>query len=187
MFDRIMSKGSATPWRPGFITWPDAKEKQFRAKTLKFARKTGIPLRHTPGWAFQWDGKRIATHKQTHSSILHDIAHWCVAAPERRRVKEFGLGPGPDAEGTDAPYKVHFRTSQKEEERASILGILIELHLGMYPANTMEYHNWTGWDSRNLDGEDDFGRTVSWLIKRGLIDTQGKLLKIGEWSADKNA
>lgn len=170
------------------IRLPKDVEAKCRAKALRFTRAVGIPLRHTEGWKLQWDGKRIATHGQKATDILHDVAHWCVADPDRRAVPDFGLGVGPDAnfkllnrDGDEHPPQLLGPSAtDREEERSSLLGILIEMNLGMYPAHTMAEHSWA------IHGTDKaFDRTLSWLADRGFINRQGRLLKIGKWKAEK--
>jgi hypothetical protein len=49
----------------------------------------GVPCLHN------WDGAALNTATEAYV-ILHEIAHFVLAPPARRRLIDFGLGPGPD-------------------------------------------------------------------------------------------
>ena len=45
--------------------------------------------------AFNWDGTALNGDTEAYV-ILHEVAHFVLAPPERRCLVDFGLGPGPD-------------------------------------------------------------------------------------------
>lgn len=81
-----------------------------------------------------WSGRALHlkyTSGMIVSDLCHDIAHWLVSAPERRVSPHFGL------------YDLALKRADAEEERASVLGILIERHMSVGNwKSTWEWHNW---------------------------------------------
>src|SRR3981081_701189 len=65
-----------------------------RRRALKLAERFGMPV-HPPGTrpGFNWDGAALDADTEAYV-ILHEIAHFVLAPPERRRLVDFGLGPG---------------------------------------------------------------------------------------------
>src|SRR5262245_32561439 len=73
-----------------------AGAEQHRLAALGIARGFGMGI-HPEGTAcvFNWDGAALSAATESYV-ILHEIAHFALAPPERRGLVEFGLGPGPD-------------------------------------------------------------------------------------------
>lgn len=120
-------------------------------KIRQLARKWGTRIwkRHCRDYAF--NGKTIAefqdealTKRRTESNLIHDIAHFVVAAPERKTLPEFGLGDSPDTYRRSTPLLkgMTYRKAQDEEELASALGIYWERELGLDWRDTFSYHAW---------------------------------------------
>ncbi|HKM69775.1 MAG TPA: hypothetical protein VJX94_06850, partial [Stellaceae bacterium] len=67
-----------------------------RLTALSFARAFGMPI-HPEGnpRRFNWDGTALNGATEAYV-ILHEVAHFALAPPERRGLVEFGLGSGPD-------------------------------------------------------------------------------------------
>ena len=82
----------------------------------------------------------------------HEIAHWLVAHPTRRYLPEFGLD--------------EFSKPYREEELASLLGILLEREYGLDWPHTLGEHEW--------HGEDHVTRVLWKLRWAGLIDQTGR-------------
>lgn len=100
-----------------------------------------------PGRGYQWDGRSIATGGVHDADVLHDIAHWLVAAKRRRQLPEFGLGPSPSAHAQHTQRHLSYQFAQDEESMASLLGIAWERRLGMDWKDTVMEHGWRPMDS----------------------------------------
>ena len=104
-----------------------------RRQALRFARRFAIDI-HPEGTrcAFNWDGKALDGATEAYV-ILHEIAHFVLAPPERRGLIDFGLGPGPDTRDRDGAERAAIVTlldREEDEAAASLLGILWEAELG---------------------------------------------------------
>lgn len=136
---------------------------------------------------FAFNGKTIAEFgdnemqkRRTDSNLIHDIAHFVVAAPERRTLPEFGLGDSPDTYIFNTP-KAQGMTSQKaqqEEELASVLGIYWEREFGLDWYKTYEDHSWVGpffngptkeKEIFNFDATHKFAKQLQELRRRKII------------------
>ena len=122
---------------------------------------------------FCWDGNSIACGKRNITDIVHDIAHHQCAAPSRRHLPEWGLGTSPD--GTKkADLTIDENTAQREEECASLLGILWERQIKSNWVGTIDMHNWIG------EGPQDcirkMTKTLRKLHKLKLVDKDGNPL-----------
>lgn len=105
-------------------------------------------LRTTP-----WTGRALSMVASS-SDIAHDIGHWLVADPARRRWPGFGLGYSYDGAGrillgeveddVDGPDLLPPAARMGEEEAASIVGILLEaVVVGAKEASeTRDDHSW---------------------------------------------
>lgn len=136
--------------------------------TVEIARRLGVKLvdQSPSQHGCNWSGKVLAGH-QNSQNIIHDLAHWMVAPPSRRRVCEFGLGSSPDVFSKDAVDLVSTKFGQREEEHASLLGIIIERDLGHNWRYTWRYHSWKAHDKL-------VHKRIAWLIRNGLITTDLK-------------
>jgi hypothetical protein len=104
-----------------------------RLIALDLARACGMAV-HPPEveTAFNWDGNALNGKTEAYV-ILHEIAHFALAPPERRGLIDFGLGPGPDTRDRAAAERaaVHGPLDRESDEaQASLLGILWEARLG---------------------------------------------------------
>jgi len=95
------------------------------AKIRRICRRLGIKLtnKKSPNSDFVWTGRELytirgeaGTNTASTQDLCHEIAHWQVAAPSRRRYKDFYL-PGMSIE-------------YEEEELAVLLGVAWEIQLG---------------------------------------------------------
>ena len=84
---------------------------------------------------------RLARGATQWANLLHDVAHYQVAAASRRHLRGFGLGWDPDGLASGERL-VSGRFSVKEESLASVLGVLWEAGLGMDFGYTLSEHNW---------------------------------------------
>jgi hypothetical protein len=112
-------------------TSPDRAEGQeaerHRLAALALARNCGMAV-HPPGvrCGFNWDGAALNGATEAYV-ILHEIAHFMLAPPERRRLADFGLGPGPDTIDHDTAERAALLAPlarAEEEAEASLLGIV---------------------------------------------------------------
>jgi hypothetical protein len=116
-----------------------------RREALALARRCGIEV-HPGGTrsAFNWDGAALYGDTEAYV-ILHEIAHFVLASPERRRLVDFGLGPGPDTVDRAAAERaaaLPILEREADEAAASLLGILWEAALGHPALASFLDQNW---------------------------------------------
>lgn len=127
------------------------------AKVIALCERIGMPWERSDGQSafwHPWDGRALNlrhTRSNGSSDYVHEVAHWLVARKAKRHLPDFGL------EDNDL-FKVDL-----EELLASMLGILIELHLGLDWRFTWDFHRWGG------QGWDDVRPTIRALQQRGLL------------------
>lgn len=147
-------------------------------------RRQGIELCHrfgiatvdeAPQDAYSYDGHAIRTRSEAYV-LIHEVAHWLVAPPERRHLKDFGLGAGPETGRTaeaDAELAADLDTRIEEEALASLLGILWEVELGQPAILAFLEQNWLeGWDRPAC--AENLRDMVDRLYQRGLINAAGR-------------
>lgn len=91
-----------------------------------------------------WDGRALRSGTEAYV-LLHEVAHYQLAAPARRTQVDFGLGPGPETGDRDRAARAQtlFGLSrEREEAMASLLGILWEAELGHPALASMLDQNW---------------------------------------------
>jgi hypothetical protein len=116
-----------------------------REQALKLADHFDVPvhpLGTRPG--FNWDGAALDADTEAYV-ILHEIAHFVLAPPERRRLVDFGLGAGPDTReraAAEAAAVAPFLEREADEAEASLLGILWEAALGQPALASFLDQNW---------------------------------------------
>jgi hypothetical protein len=101
---------------------------------------------HPPGSAcrFNWDGAALDGDTEAYV-ILHEVAHFALAPPERRRLPDFGLGPGPDTRDRGAAERAAVLAPlarDEDESAASLLGIVWEARLGQPALASFLDQNW---------------------------------------------
>jgi hypothetical protein len=116
-----------------------------RLAALSVARRFGMAI-HPEGTPcrFNWDGTALNGATEAYV-ILHEAAHFVLAPPERRRLVEFGLGPGPDTMDRGAAEKaavVSTLEREEDEAAASLLGILWEAGFGQPALASFLDQNW---------------------------------------------
>src|SRR4029078_5311377 len=107
--------------------------------------------------------------------ILHEIAHFLLAPPERRHLPDFGLGPGPDTterETAERACVVSPSERDAEEALASLLGIMWEAALGQPALASFLDQNWCEAAGRRSAAAHFQGILDAWR-RDGLIDAQG--------------
>ena len=145
---------------------------------ILLAHKLGIKTcMIAPSSYFSWDGRVMAVDTDT-SVVLHDIAHWQLASPSRRRLPDFGLGASPETGYTRVANKmkcIDNNLIELEECCASLLGIAWEVHFGLNARESFVEQNWLELAERKFTS-DLFISTFSMLKKRGLLDNFGNPL-----------
>ncbi|MBL8644223.1 MAG: elongation factor P hydroxylase, partial [Rhodospirillaceae bacterium] len=112
----------------------------------------------------------IRTRSET-SVVFHEIAHWQIAAPERRALADFGLGAGPETGRVDeanAVVAVDAATKEDEENLASLLGILWEVEHGEPAILAFAEQNWLELPHHAYTPR-HFARCLNVLKGRGLL------------------
>jgi hypothetical protein len=116
-----------------------------RQQALALAQAFDIPVHPTgmrPG--FNWDGAAIDGDTEAYV-ILHEVAHFVLAPPERRRLVDFGLGPGPDTTAraqAERAAVLPVLEREADEAAASLLGILWEAELAQPALASFLDQNW---------------------------------------------
>ncbi len=116
-----------------------------RQEGLALARRCGMAV-HPAGTnsAFNWDGAALDGDTEAYV-ILHEVAHFVLASPERRRLIDFGLGPGPDTIDRAAAKRaatLPVLEREADEAAASLLAILWEAALGHPALASFLDQNW---------------------------------------------
>ena len=98
----------------------------------------------SPKGGLGWDGRALRADTEAYV-LLHEIAHFQLAAPARRRLADFGLGPGPESGDRSTALRqavLHGVDREREEAKASLLGILWEAELGQPALASFLDQNW---------------------------------------------
>jgi hypothetical protein len=147
-----------------------AEAERHRLSALSFARDFGMAI-HPEGTPcrFNWDG--VALYGATEAYvILHEVAHFALAPPERRGLVEFGLGSGPDtldrASAERAAVLLPLARDQ-DEAAASLLGIVWEATLGQPALASFLDQNWL--EGLDRSAADHFTAVVETLRRRELL------------------
>jgi hypothetical protein len=152
--------------------------KSLARKVRCIAKQLSLPLKEERE-KYSWDGKYIHTRNMDRSwydghSVLHDICHFQVASPTRRKTPEFGLGDSPDI-SSGAPVLLNDENAQREEEEASILTILWLRHIKEDHMFVWNDHSW-GW---NVSNSKIAKRTLRNLLKKGVVEkVAGKFIPV---------
>jgi hypothetical protein len=141
-----------------------------RLAALDLARSHGMAVYpKTAACLFNWDGAALNGATEAYV-ILHEIAHFVLAPPERRGLVEFGLGPGPDTLGRAAAEEAAVLSPlarDEDEARASLLGIVWEAELGQPALASFLDQNWLEGLDRSAAAH--FTAVVASLGRRGLL------------------
>ena len=127
---RLSDRFSRAVFRRIRATSPDRAAgmwaEQHRLAALSFARAFGMSIYpESTQCSFNWDGVALFGATEAYV-ILHEVAHFALAPPERRGLVEFGLGPGPDTLDRAAAERAATLSPlerEADEAAASLLGI----------------------------------------------------------------
>jgi hypothetical protein len=163
VFERIRSTSSERA--------AGAEAERHRLAALCFAHTRGMAI-HPDGTPcrFNWDGTALNGATEAYV-ILHEVAHFALAPPERRGLVEFGLGPGPDTLDRDAAERAAVLPPlgrDADEAAASLLGIVWEAALGQPALASFLDQNWLEGLDRSAAGH--FIAVVETLRRRGLLN-----------------
>src|SRR6202048_1238719 len=122
-----------------------AEAEQHPLAALSIAHACGLAI-HPEGMPckFNWDGVALLGATEAYV-ILHEVAHFVLAPPNRRGLVDFGLGPGPDTlDGVPAERPATLPPLEREadEAAASLLGIVWEAALGQPALASFLDQNW---------------------------------------------
>src|SRR5271154_5590496 len=105
----------------------------------------GIGMRPgSPRLDLSWDGALLRIETEAYV-LLHELAHYQLAAPARRGTIDFGLGPGPetgDRDRAECAALLFGLAREREEAMASLLGILWEAELSQPALASFLDQNW---------------------------------------------
>ncbi len=154
LLDRFMSGLSDGPARWAFarIAFPESAKRacgsmaaRDHRRALALAAAQGIATRAgSPALDFSWNGESLRADTEAYV-LLHEVAHFQLAAPERRQIVDFGLGAGPetgDRAAADSAACLFGMAREQEEALASLLGILWEVELGQPALASLLDQNW---------------------------------------------
>jgi hypothetical protein len=149
-----------------------AEAEQHRLAALDFARSFGMAI-HPEGipCRFNWDGTALNGATEAYV-ILHEVAHFVLAPPERRGLVEFGLGPGPDTFDRDPAEHAAILSPldrEQDETAASLLGIIWEAAFGQPALASFLDQNWLEGLDRSAPAH--FTTVLESLRDRGLLSS----------------
>jgi hypothetical protein len=129
----------------------------------------------SPLLGFGWDGMALRARTEAYV-LLHEVAHFQIASPGRRRQLDFGLGAGPESGSrhvADAAAAVDGVARDREEAMASLLGILWEVELGHPALASFIDQNWLEGAGRR-SAADHFETTLHRLLDLRVVSQEGR-------------
>jgi len=146
-----------------------------RRAAIDLLASFGMGLRPgSPGQDFNWDGTAARSDTEAYV-LLHEAAHFQLAAPTRRQRIDFGLGPGPDTgrrEAAEAAATIFGLEREREEAMASLLGILWEVELGQPALASFLDQNWLEGAGRSAAAH--FCHVLDALAAGGFLTAEGR-------------
>jgi len=147
-----------------------AAAERHRQAAVAVARGLGMAV-HPKGveCAFNWDGTALDSATEAYV-ILHEAAHFVLAPIERRRLIDFGLGPGPDTRDRDAAERAAVLSPlgrEEDETAASLLGVILEAKLGQPALASFLDQNWL--EGLDRSAPSHFAAVLGGLRRRGLL------------------
>jgi hypothetical protein len=133
-----------------------------------------------------WDGSALRSDTEAYV-LLHEVAHYQLAAPARRGLVDFGLGPGPETGNRERAMRAQSLfglAREREESMASLLGILWEAELGHPALASLLDQNWLEGAGR-IGTAMHFASVLEALARGGFIDGAGRpLLRLRQHADD---
>lgn len=128
----------------------------------------------SPERPYSWDGRAFASHDSAGNKLgpewtLHDVSHWRIASPTRRKRPEFGLGVAPNGwRPHDLRRRVADRTANVEELAASMIDAALRLEIDAGEALKWLGGAWSG------------DMTIGWSGSRALcVFTKHGIRRLG--------
>jgi hypothetical protein len=169
LFDRIRA---TSPHRAA-----GAEAERHRQVALSVARAYGMAIHpEEASCRFNWDGTALSSATEAYV-ILHEVAHFVLAPPDRRGLIEFGLGRGPDTLDHDAADRaavVPPLEREADEAAASLLGIVWEAALAQPALASFLDQNWL--EGLDRSAADHFMAVVETLHHRELLNVEPALV-----------
>jgi hypothetical protein len=128
-----------------------------------------------PSQDFSCDGRTVRCGTEAYV-LLHEAAHFQLATPSRRYCIDFGLGPGPETgkrEEAGRAALLFGLAREREEAKASLLGILWEVELGQPALASFLDQNWLEGPERPGTAA-HFEAVLDALYIDGFITTAGR-------------
>jgi hypothetical protein len=152
----------------------EKEAEQHRVAALAIARAFGLAV-HAEGTPcpFNWDGAALSPATEAYV-ILHEVAHFVLAPPERRGLVEFGLGPGPDTLDRVAAERAATLPPlerEADEAAASLLGIVWEAALDQPALASLLDQNWL--EGLDRSAPEHFTAVLETLRRRGMLSADG--------------
>ncbi|HKW55216.1 MAG TPA: hypothetical protein VJO12_16105 [Stellaceae bacterium] len=163
--------------RPGTATRAEAVAAALHhGDALRVLADLGMALRPgAPAQDFSWDGHGVRCDTEAYV-LLHEAAHFQLAAPARRRCIDFGLGPGPETGArtlAEQRARLFGLAREREEAMASLLGILWEAELGHPALASFLDQNWLEGAERPA-AAGHFQVVLDALMAGGFVTTAGR-------------
>ncbi len=139
---------------------------------------TSFGIGHKPGSPrldLSWDSAALRSETEAYV-LLHEVAHYQLAAPARRTMIEFGLGPGPETGDLNRAQRAAVRFGierDREEALASLLGILWETQLGHPALASFLDQNWLEGAGRRSTAA-HFESVLAELARGGFVTPSGQ-------------
>jgi hypothetical protein len=153
-----------------------SQREDHHAQAVALLHRFGLGmLDQAPEDGVTWDGQAVAIRMEP-SVIIHEVAHYQLAGPERRHLVDFGLGAGPESGDKalcEGERRVFGVDCDREEAHASLLGVLWEAELGQPAVLAFLEQNWLegGAVAHNVR---HFVRNVSELMEGGFVESDGR-------------
>jgi len=147
-----------------------------RSDSIDLITFFGIGMRPgSPRLDVSWDGAALRVETEAYV-LLHELAHYQLAAPLRRGTIDFGLGPGPETGDRDRAERAALLFGlerEHEEAMASLLGILWEAELGQPALASFLDQNWLeGAGKRGAAAH--FETTLADLARGNFVTAEGR-------------
>jgi len=157
------------------------------SESIDLIAKFGIGVKAgAPQLDVSWDGSALRSDTEAYV-LLHEVAHYQVAAPARRGLVDFGLGPGPetgDRERARRAQTLFGLAREREESMASLLGILWEAEFDHPALASLLDQNWLEGAGR-IGTAMHFASVLDALARGDFIDGAGRpLLRLRQHADD---